>query len=121
VGQEHLLGKGQLLRKLIESDRVHSMILQGSPATGKTSLAAIISSLTSAEFVKLNAVSLSIADLRAVMDQAKDSLKFYRKQTIVFLDEIHALKSNAQMSLLQAVENGTFILIGQHGIISTIF
>ncbi|GMB02081.1 replication-associated recombination protein A [Pelosinus sp. IPA-1] len=112
VGQEHLLGKGKLLRKLIESDQVQSMILQGSPATGKTSLASIISSITSAEFVKLNAVSLSIADLRSVMDKAKDSMKFYRKQTIVFLDEIHALKSNTQMSLLQAVEEGTFILIG---------
>lgn len=112
IGQEHLLGKGKLLRKLIESDQVQSMILQGPPATGKTSLASIISGITSADFVKLNAVSLSIADLRSVMDKAKDSMKFYRKQTIVFLDEIHALKSNAQMSLLQAVENGTFILIG---------
>jgi len=112
VGQEHLLGKGKLLRKLIESDQVQSMILQGSPATGKTSLASIISSITSADFVKLNAISLSIAELRSVMDKAKDNLKFYRKQTIVFLDEIHALKSNAQMSLLQAVEDGTFILIG---------
>lgn len=112
VGQEHLLGKGRLLWKLIQSDQIQSMILQGPPATGKTSLAAIISGITSADFVKLNAVSLSLADLRTVMEQAKDSLKFYRKQTIVFLDEIHALKSNAQMSLLQAVENGTFILIG---------
>jgi len=112
VGQDHLLAKGKLLRQLIESDNVQSMILQGPPATGKTSLASIISSNTSADFVKLNAVSLSIADLRSVMEKAKDSLKFYRKQTIVFLDEIHALKSNAQMSLLQSVENGTFILIG---------
>ena len=112
VGQEHLLGKGRLLRKLIESDQIQSMILQGPPATGKTSLAAIISGMTSANFVKLNAVSLGIADLRSVMDKAKDSLKYYQKQTIVFLDEIHALKSNTQMSLLQAVENGTFILIG---------
>lgn len=112
VGQEHLLGKGRLLRKLIESDQVQSMILQGPPATGKTSLASIISGMTSADFVKLNAVSLGIADLRSVMDKAKDNLKYYQKQTIVFLDEIHALKSNTQMSLLQAVENGTFILIG---------
>jgi len=112
IGQEHLLGKGRLLWKLIQSDQIQSMILQGPPATGKTSLASIISTITSADFVKLNAVSLSIGDLRSVMEKAKDSLKFYRKQTIVFLDEIHALKSNTQMSLLQAVENGTFILIG---------
>jgi len=112
IGQEHLLGKGRLLWKLIQSDQIQSMILQGPPATGKTSLASIISNITSADVVKLNAVSLSIADLRSVMEKAKDSLKFYKKQTIVFLDEIHALKSNTQMSLLQAVENGTFILIG---------
>lgn len=112
IGQEHLLGKGRLLWNLIQSDQIQSMILQGPPATGKTSLASIISTITSADFVKLNAVSLSIGDLRSVMEKAKDSLKFYRKQTIVFLDEIHALKSNTQMSLLQAVENGTFILIG---------
>jgi len=112
VGQQHLLGKERLLYRLIASDQVQSMILQGPPATGKTSLASIISHMTSAEFVKLNAVSLSIADLRTVMDKARDHFKFYKKQTIVFLDEIHALKSNTQMSLLQAVENGTFILIG---------
>ncbi|MBP2625517.1 MAG: ATPase [Firmicutes bacterium] len=112
VGQEHLLGKGKLMRKLIETDQVQSMILQGPPATGKTSLASIISKLTNAEFVKLNAVSLSIAELRAVMDKARDNLKFHRRRTIVFIDEIHAMKSNIQMSLLQTVENGTLTLIG---------
>ncbi|WP_371369516.1 Replication-associated recombination protein A [Sporomusa rhizae] len=112
IGQEHLLAKGKVLRKLIESDQVQSMILQGPPATGKTSLASIISATTSAEFIKLNAVSLTIAELRSVIEKARENLKYYQKRTIVFIDEIHAMKSNIQMSLLQVVENGTFILIG---------
>jgi len=112
LGQKHLLGKGKLLRNLIESDQIQSMILQGPPATGKTTLGTIISMMTSAEFIKLNAISLAIAELRAVLEKARDNLKFHQKRTIVFIDEIHAMKSNVQMSLLQAVENGTFILIG---------
>lgn len=112
IGQEHLLAKGKVLRKLIETDQVQSMILQGPPATGKTSLASIISATTSAEFIKLNAVSLTIAELRSVIDKARENLKYYQKRTIVFIDEIHAMKSNIQMSLLQVVENGTFILVG---------
>lgn len=112
VGQEQLLGKGRLLRNLIESDQVQSMILHGPPASGKTSLAAIISKMTSAQFMKLNAVSLSIADLRMTLNTARDNAKLYGKRTIVFIDEIHAMKSNIQMALLQAVENGTIVLIG---------
>lgn len=112
VGQEHLLGKGKLMRKLIETDQIQSMILQGPPAAGKTSLASIISNLTNAEFVKLNAVSLTIGELRATIDKAQDNLKFHCRRTIVFIDEIHAMKSNIQMSLLQTVENGAITLIG---------
>ncbi|SDE59786.1 Replication-associated recombination protein A [Sporomusa acidovorans DSM 3132] len=112
VGQKHLLDKGKLLRTLIESDQIQSMILQGPPATGKTTLATIISSMTNAEFVKLNAISLAIAELRSILEKARENLKYYQKRTIVFIDEIHAMKSNVQMSLLQAVEDGTFILIG---------
>lgn len=112
LGQQHMIGKGQLLRKLIESDNVPSMILQGPPGTGKTSLALIISHLTKAEFIKLNAVSLTVSELRAIIQGAKDNLKFYGRKTMVFIDEIHAMKSNVQMTLLPVVENGTFILIG---------
>lgn len=112
VGQKHLLDKGKLLRTLIESDQIQSMILQGPPATGKTTLATIISSMTNAEFVKLNAISLAVAELRSILEKARENLKYYQKRTIVFIDEIHAMKSNVQMSLLQAVEDGTFILIG---------
>ncbi len=111
-GQLHLLGPGKLLRNLIENDLVPSMILQGPPATGKTSLAYVISQITKAEFVQLNAVTLNIAELRKVLDLANDNRQFYSKKTLVFIDEIHAMKSTLQMSLLQAVEQGTIVLIG---------
>jgi putative ATPase len=112
TGQEHLVGKGKSLRTLIETDKVPSMILQGPPSSGKTTLAAIISQMTKASFIKLNAVSLSIADLRKTFDSAKDQLNFYGNKTIVLIDEIHALKSNVQEALLPVVENGTITLIG---------
>ena len=111
-GQTHLLGEGKLLRKLIESDRIPSMILQGPPSSGKTSLAAIIRETTKSNFVHLNAVSLSVAELRETINEAKNELRLYGRKTIVLLDEIHALKSNVQMTLLPAVEDGTVTLIG---------
>lgn len=112
IGQEHLLGKGRALRALIETDKVPSMILQGPPSSGKTTLATIISQMTKSNFIKLNAVSLAIAELRKTFDAAKDQLHFYGAKTIVMIDEIHALKSNIQEALLPVVENGTIILIG---------
>jgi putative ATPase len=112
LGQEHILGQGQLLRKLIESDMIPSLILQGPPASGKTTLALLISKMTKADFVKLNAASLSVSELRSVLVQARDNLKYYRRRTIVFIDEIHALKANVQMTLLADIEDGTAILIG---------
>lgn len=112
IGQQHILGPGTLLRRQIETDNVSSMILQGPPASGKTSLASIISKTTNAEFIRLNAVSLSVSELRKVIESARDRLKFYGKKTIVFIDEIHAMRSNVQMLLLPVIENGTIILIG---------
>ncbi|MDF2925048.1 MAG: ATPase [Paenibacillaceae bacterium] len=112
TGQEHLVGKGKSLRVLIESDKVPSMILQGPPSSGKTTLATIISHTTQSNFVKVNAVSLTIAELRRIFDTARDQRNFYGSTTIVMIDEIHALKSNIQEALLPVVENGTIILIG---------
>jgi putative ATPase len=112
LGQQHIIAQGQLLRKLIETDTIPSMILQGPPASGKTSLALLISKMTKAEFVKLNAAELTVSELRTVLVQARENLKYYRKKTIVFIDEIHALKANVQMTLLADVENGTVVLIG---------
>lgn len=123
VGQQHIIGKGKLLRQLIEQDQLSSMIVQGPPSSGKTSLASVISHMTKAHYVKLNAVSLTISELRNVFEQASDQLKIYQRKTIVFIDEIHALKSNVQEALLPVVENGTIVLIGattesiQHDII----
>ena len=103
TGQEHLVGKGKSLRVLIETDRVPSMILQGPPSSGKTTLATIISQMTKSNFIKLNAVSLAIAELRKTFDEARDQLHLYGNKTIVLIDEIHALKSNIQEALLPVV------------------
>jgi putative ATPase len=111
-GQAHILGKGKVLRKIIETDQVTSMILQGPPSSGKTSLAYIISQSTKADFVRLNAVSLTVAELRETIHTAKDNQKMYGKKTIVMIDEIHAMKSNVQMALLPPVEEGIITLIG---------
>lgn len=111
-GQHHLLGPGKVLRKLIEQDRLTNMILQGPPSSGKTSLATIISGISQAAFIKLNGVNLGIADIRDAIKTAKDNLRLYDKRTILFIDEIHAMKSNVQEALLPPSEDGTFILIG---------
>lgn len=111
-GQKHLVGKGKVLRNLIESDKVTSMLLQGPPSSGKTSLAFIISQMTESEFIKLNAVSMGLADLKETIQKAKDNKRYYNKNTILFIDEIHSMKSNVQMALLPVVEDGTLVLIG---------
>lgn len=111
-GQKHLLAPGKVLRRLIENDRLTNMILQGPPSSGKTSLATIISKMTNAEFIKLNGVNLGIADLREAIKTSKENLRLYSKRTILFIDEIHAMKSNVQEALLPPSEDGTFILIG---------
>lgn len=112
VGQKHIVGKGKSLRTLIETDQIPSMIFVGPPSSGKTSLATVISQASNAEFVKLNAVSLGVAQLRETYEQAKDLRKLYGKKTIVFIDEIHAMKRNVQETLLPCVENGVITLIG---------
>lgn len=112
IGQKQIVGKGKPLRHLIESDQVPSMIFQGPPSSGKTSLATIISRTTNAEFMKLNAVSLGVAQLRETFQQAQDLRKMYGKKTIAFIDEIHAMKRNVQETLLPFVENGVITLIG---------
>lgn len=112
VGQEHILGKGKLLRRAIVADRIQSLILYGPPGTGKTSLAKVIANTTKSEFVKMNAVTSGIKDLRAVIDVAKQNMGMYQKRTIVFLDEIHRFNKAQQDGLLPHVEDGTIILIG---------
>lgn len=112
VGQDHILGEGKLLRRAIAADRLGSIILYGPPGCGKTSIAEIIASSTNSEFVRLNAVTAGVADIRRVVEQARDTLKMYDKGTILFVDEIHRFNRSQQDALLPHVENGTITLIG---------
>jgi putative ATPase len=111
-GQEHLVGSSGILRKLIESDQLVSLILWGPPGSGKTTLARIVANLTKSHFVHSSAVTTSLADVRKVVTQAKERQKLYHQKTIFFLDEIHRFNKAQQDALLPHVESGTIILIG---------
>ncbi|WP_371754123.1 replication-associated recombination protein A [Ferviditalea candida] len=111
-GQEHIVGKGKLLRRAIEADQVTSIILYGPPGSGKTTLANIISHHTKSEFLKLNAVDASVKDVRDVIEQAGTNLDLYGRKTILFLDEVHRFNTSRQDALLPAVEQGIIIFIG---------
>ena len=111
VGQRHLLGPGKVLRRLIETDGISSMIFWGPPGVGKTTLAHIIAKRTKAEFIDFSAVTSGIKEIRAVMQQAEDNRRFGGK-TIVFVDEIHRFNKEQQDAFLPFVEKGSIILIG---------
>jgi putative ATPase len=112
VGQEHLIGEGKPLRCLIESDRLSSLLFYGPPGTGKTALAEIIAFRTKADFIRVNATSSSVAELRKVMDKARNRLAGAGVRTILFIDEIHRFNKAQQDTLLPAVEKGIVVLIG---------
>ena len=112
VGQTHLLGADGPLRRLIESDRLSSIILWGPPGTGKTTIAEVIATVTSREFVRLSAVTSGVKDVREVIDAARARLGQNGRRTIVFVDEIHRFNATQQDSLLPAVEAGLITLIG---------
>ena len=111
VGQRHLLGKNRVLRRLIESDRISSMIFWGPPGVGKTTLAHIIANQTKARFINFSAVTSGIKEIRAVMQEAEESRRFGEK-TILFVDEIHRFNKAQQDAFLPYVEKGSIILIG---------
>jgi putative ATPase len=111
VGQEHLIGPGKLLRRIIESDKVASMIFWGPPGSGKTTLAEVIAHQTHAHFVRLNATSAGVADLRRIAEEAK-KFRFTGGRTILFIDEIHRFNKSQQDAVLPHVEQGVVVLIG---------
>lgn len=111
IGQEHLLGKGKILRRLIESDQISSMIFWGPPGVGKTTLARIIANKTKAAFIDFSAVTSGIKEIRTVMQQAEQNRR-YGEKTIVFVDEIHRFNKAQQDAFLPYVEKGSIVLIG---------
>lgn len=112
VGQEHLVGEGRILRRLLEGPgNLPSLILWGAPGTGKTTLARLLAQKADARFIALSAVFSGVKDLRAAIADAKQERKFGAR-TILFIDEIHRFNKGQQDALLHAVENGTVILIG---------
>ena len=111
VGQTHLLGSGKVLRRLIESDQISSMIFWGPPGVGKTTLARIIANTTKAAFIDFSAVTSGIKEIRAVMQKAEGNRQCGEK-TIVFVDEIHRFNKAQQDAFLPFVEKGSIILIG---------
>ena len=112
IGQEHIIGKGRLLRRAIQADLLTSVIFYGPPGTGKTTLARVIANTTRSHFSTLNAVLSGVKELRFEIDNARDRLKMYGQKTILFVDEVHRWNKSQQDALLPWVENGTIILIG---------
>ena len=112
VGQKHLLSEGSMLRRAIKMDNLGSCIFYGPPGSGKSTLANIIANTTKGNFVRLNAVSAGVADVKRVQEEAQNALKMYGKRTYLLLDECHRFNKAQSDSLLPSVEKGTLILIG---------
>jgi putative ATPase len=112
VGQEHLTGPGKLLRRLLESRRIVSIILYGPPGVGKTAFARLVARLTHGRFTPLNAVTSGVADVRRVLEEAAERKRLYGHPTVLFLDEIHHFNKNQQDALLPAMEQGVILLVG---------
>ena len=112
VGQKHIVGTGKLLRRLIEAQRVPSVIFYGPPGTGQTTLARIIADTSDSKFVKLNAISSGVAEVKTVIEQAKKDFEVYGQKTYLLLDECHRWSKAQSDSLLAALENGYLIFIG---------
>jgi putative ATPase len=112
VGQQHFLGDGQLLRRILEADRLSSVIFYGPPGTGKTSLAEVIAGQTKSVFSRLNAASSGVKELRDLLDKARDRLAADGQRTVLFIDELHHFNRTQQDVLLPDVESGVVRLIG---------
>ena len=112
IGQEHLVGKGAVLRNMIEAGRITSFILWGPPGVGKTTLAQIVASQLKVPFFTLSAVTSGVRDVRDVIEKAKAGRFFNENSPVLFIDEIHRFSKSQQDSLLGAVEKGIVTLIG---------
>jgi len=112
VGQESFLGKGKLLRRMVEADRITSALFYGPPGTGKTSLAYAIAATTKSHFDPVNAASVGVKEIREILDKARQRLEMAGQKSVLFLDELHRFNRAQQDVLLNDVENGTIILIG---------
>ena len=112
VGQPHLVGKGKILSQIIEGDKIPSMIFWGPPGSGKTTLAFIVAQKTNSHFVQISAVSSGVKEMRKIFEEAKNTLRAFNKNTILFIDEIHRFNKSQQDALLPYVEGGDVTLIG---------
>jgi len=112
IGQDHIVGKGRLLRRAIQADQLSSVIFYGPPGSGKTTLARVIANHTKSNFITLNAVLTGVADIRESIKKAEEYRNLYSRRTILFVDEVHRWNKSQQDALLPWVENGTIILIG---------
>jgi putative ATPase len=112
VGQEHIVGQGRVLRRAIDAGNLPSVVLWGPPGSGKTTLAYIMAQATNAHFTPISAVSAGVADLRRIIDEAKERRKMSGHRTILFIDEIHRFNKSQQDAILPYVEDGTVTLIG---------
>ena len=112
LGQEHLLGPGKLLRQLIETDQLTSLIFWGPPGSGKTTLARIIAGATKSHFIFFSAILSGIKEIREIVKEAEEMRKFRGLRTILFVDEIHRFNKNQQDAFLPYVERGVFTIIG---------
>ncbi len=112
IGQEHIVGKGKLLNRMIKADRISSIILYGPPGTGKTSLARIIANTTKSVFHKLNAVTAGVKDIKQIVEETGNEFLNPSGRCVLFIDEIHRFNKSQQDALLPYVENGLVVLIG---------
>jgi len=112
VGQEHFMGAGKLLRRMLEADRLSSAVFYGPPGTGKTTLGYVIAGYTEAEFHQLNAAAVGVREVRQVLEQAKALLVSGGRRTVLFIDELHRFNRAQQDVLLNDVESGLVILLG---------
>jgi len=112
IGQEHLVGAGKPLRRMIETGRCHSFILWGAPGVGKTTFAKLLSHHLKANFLELSAVMSGVKDIRAAVEQAKQHKMMNAGQTLLFVDEVHRFNKSQQDAFLPFIENGTFLFVG---------